>query len=152
MPRRLRATGSKNKWAVLAGIFVLAISLGILRFNLAEKNIGSADDLWSGKPMEVGQNASLSGMIDDEPEIKENNQKLTVDVGSKKNLRILITTDFNESYRYGDVISFYGKLEKPENFVTNTGKVFDYVNYLIEIVEVTLSYFLSKLLFMFFLL
>ena len=129
-PRRLRATGSKNKWAVLAGIFVLAISLGILRFNLAEKNIGSADDLWSGKPMEVGQNASLSGMIDDEPEIKENNQKLTVDVGSKKNLRILITTDFNESYRYGDVISFYGKLEKPENFVTNTGKVFDYVNYL----------------------
>ena len=121
---------SKSKWGILAGIFVLAFSFGILRFNLAEKNIGTLSDLWSEKQVEIGQSVSLSGMIDDEPEIKENNQKLIVDVGNKKNLKILVTTDFNESYKYGDIINFYGKLQKPENFITNTGKEFDYVNYL----------------------
>jgi competence protein ComEC len=121
---------SKDKWGILAGIFIFAFVLGIFRFNFAEKNIGTLSDLWSGKQVEVGQSISLSGIIDDEPEIKENNQKLIVNVETKKNLKILITTDFNESYRYGDIVNFYGKLEKPENFTTNTGKEFDYVNYL----------------------
>ncbi len=121
---------SKNKWGILAGIFIFASAFGILRFNIAEKNIGTTLDLWSGKQVEIGQSVSLSGMIDDEPEIKENNQKLIVDVGNKKNLKILVTTDFNENYKYGDIINFYGKLQKPENFITNTGKEFDYVNYL----------------------
>lgn len=121
---------SKNKWGIVVGIFIFAFSLGILRFNVAEKNIGTTLDLWSGKQIETGQSVSLSGMISEGPEIKENNQKLTVSVGDKRKLKILITTDFNENYKYGDTINFYGKLTEPENFITDTGKEFDYVNYL----------------------
>ena len=121
---------SKDKWGILAGIFVLAFSFGIFRFNFAENNIVTALDSWSGREIQVGQSASLSGMISDEPQIKENNQKLIVEVGDKRDLKILITTDFNEEFRYGDIINFYGKLQKPENFITNTGKEFDYINYL----------------------
>ena len=115
---------SKNKWGITAGIFILVFSLGIFRFNLAEKNIGTALDSWSGKQIAEGASVSLSGLISDEPDIRENNQKLTVSVGDKENLKILITTDFTENYKYGDVINFYGKLEKPENFTTDTGKEF----------------------------
>ncbi len=121
---------SKNKWGIVAGIFILAMSLGIFRFNFSENNIKIPIDLWSGKPISEGQSVSLSGMIDDNPQIKENNQKLIVNVGDKKAFKILLTTDFAETYKYGDSINFYGKLQKPENFITNTGKEFDYVNYL----------------------
>ena len=121
---------SKNKWGIVAGIFILAFSFGILRFNFVEKNIRTTLDLWSGKQIEIGQSVSLAGIISDEPELKENNQKLIVEVGKKEKLKILLTTDFTEKYKYGDIINFYGKLEKPENFITNTGKEFDYVNYL----------------------
>jgi competence protein ComEC len=38
--------------------------------------------------------------------------------------------DFGEEFKYGDEISVSGKLEKPENFTTDQGKNFDYVNYL----------------------
>ena len=121
---------SKSKWGILAGIFIFAFAFGIFRFDFAENNISTVLDSWSGREIQAGQSVSLSGMISDEPQIKENNQKLIVEVGDERDLKILVTTDFNEEYRYGDIINFYGKLQKPENFTTNTGKEFDYVNYL----------------------
>ena len=41
-----------------------------------------------------------------------------------------MTANLSEDYRYGDEINFSGKLEKPENFITDQGKNFDYINYL----------------------
>jgi competence protein ComEC len=101
-----------------------------LRFNFAEKRTSLPLDFWSSKEVVEGQKVNLSGIIEAEPEIRENNQKLIVKVGNRNNFKILLSTDFQENYRYGDAISFYGKLQKPENFLTDTGKEFDYVNYL----------------------
>ncbi|MEI8270926.1 MAG: ComEC/Rec2 family competence protein [bacterium] len=129
-PRRSQATGSKNNWGIFAGIFVLAFSFGIFRFNIAENNVSKVLDSWSGREIQAGQSVSLSGMISDQPEIKEDNQKLIVEVGDNRDLKILITTDFGEEFRYGDIVNFYGKLQSPENFTTDTGKEFDYINYL----------------------
>src|SRR3989344_133682 len=106
----------KNKWGIVIGIFLLFISLGILRFHLADKKI----------PEISGEN--LTGIVVDEPNIRENNQKLTVKIA--KHVKVLITTNFNEEYKYGDRINFEGKLQKPENFITDQGKEFDYVSYL----------------------
>jgi competence protein ComEC len=80
---------------------------------------------------QVGQKVSLSGEIIDEPSIGENDQKLTLET-KKDNLKtkVLISTGFDENYKYGDEINFEGVLKKPENFITDQGKVFDYVNYL----------------------
>jgi competence protein ComEC len=121
---------SKNKWGIIAGIFILTMAFGILRLNFFENNPKMPSDLWSSKERIEGQSISLSGKITEEPEIKENNQKLTVSVGDKNKLKILLTTDFKEEYKYGDTINFYGKLNKPENFITDNGKEFDYENYL----------------------
>jgi len=55
-----------RKWSIVAGIFILAFSLGVLRFSVAEKNIATALDQWSGNQIIAGESVSLSGMIADE--------------------------------------------------------------------------------------
>src|SRR3989338_4821165 len=106
---------ARNKWAVILTVFLLSFSLGIFRFHLADKKV----------PEIRGEN--FTGIIVDEPDIREGNQKLTVETRKTK---ILITTDFSTEYRYGDGVSFSGELQKPENFITDQGKEFDYENYL----------------------
>jgi len=116
---------SFNKIGVLSAIFLLMFSLGVLRFHFVDK--GATIYIEN----QVGQKVSLSGKIIDEPDIRENNQKLTVEVkNGKDETQILITTDFNQDFKYGDEINFSGKLSKPENFMTDQGKEFDYINYL----------------------
>jgi co-chaperonin GroES (HSP10) len=80
---------------------------------------------------QVGEKAEFSGIVVDDPEHKENNQKLVVEVKEGKyKTKVIATVPLAEEFGYGDEIIFSGKLEKPENFVTNTGKEFDYINYL----------------------
>ncbi|TSC78059.1 MAG: hypothetical protein G01um101424_193 [Parcubacteria group bacterium Gr01-1014_24] len=103
----------KYRWDIISTIFILAFCLGIFRFHVADKP--------------ALRTISMFGEIVDEPDIRENNQKLIIQT---KETKILITTDAENNYRYGDEISFSGKLEKPKNFITDQGKEFDYVNYL----------------------
>ncbi len=129
---------SKNKWGIIFSIFILTFSFGILRFYLSASN--SAGILAD----EVSQKVSLSGLIVDEPDRTENNQKLTVKILAPQGLaldslkarpfptqtKILLSVNLDTEYKYGDKINFKGTLEKPENFLTDQGKEFDYVNYL----------------------
>ncbi|MES2023395.1 MAG: ComEC/Rec2 family competence protein [Patescibacteria group bacterium] len=128
---------SKNNQGIVASIFIITFSLGIIRFHIADE---PAPYIYESQ---VGSSVEFSGEIIDEPSIKEKNISLTVLLapqGSASGLleakpfpaktEILITTDFAGDYKYGDEINFKGKLEKPENFMTDQGKEFDYVNYL----------------------
>ncbi|MFA6301016.1 MAG: ComEC/Rec2 family competence protein [Candidatus Paceibacterota bacterium] len=122
---------SKNRWGILLSIFILVFFLGTLKFHLVDVPAPSIFESQVGLPAQAGQKVSFSGEIADEPSIKENNQQLIVKVeeGNDKT-KILLTTGLDADYKYGDEINFSGKLEKPENFITDTGKEFDYVNYL----------------------
>src|SRR3989344_3335138 len=123
-----------KKWGIIVSIFILAFSLGILRFHMVDV---PAPEIFESQ---VGQKVSFSGIIIDEPDIRENNQKLTIEVeanptslklrGAKEKTKILASVGFGEDFKYGDGINFSGKLQKPENFITDQGKEFDYVNYL----------------------
>lgn len=121
---------AKNKWGIITGIFILAFSFGMIRFHLSDRPTPLPYDSWASHYAKIGESVSLSGMIADEPEIKENSQRLTIELSDKSKIKVLITTDFTEEYKYGDIVNFYGKLEVPENFITDQGKEFDYVNYL----------------------
>ena len=116
---------SKNNWGILFSVFILVFSFGIFRFHMVDVP----------NPMvfesKVGQKVNLSGEIIDEPNIKENNQQLTVESKTGDSTTdILLSTGLNTDYKYGDEINFSGTLKKPENFVTDQGKEFDYINYL----------------------
>ena len=122
---------AKSDWAclrrqgILVSIFVLAFSFGIFRFHQVDVPTPNVFE------SRVNQKIFLSGEIVDEPSIKENNQQLIVETqAGKDKTEILLTTGLETDYKYGDEINFSGKLEKPENFITDTGKEFDYVNYL----------------------
>lgn len=127
---------SKNNWGIISSIFFLVFCFGIFRFSMVDVPAPAIFE------SQVGQKVSFAGEIVDEPSIGKNNQKLTV-LLSPQGLaldslkarpfpatKILVTTNLNEDYKYGDEINFSGKLEKPENFTTDQGKEFDYVNYL----------------------
>lgn len=116
---------AKSKWGILFSIFFLAFVFGIFRFHMVDV---LPPEIYE---RQVEQKVSFSGKIIDEPNLKENNQQLIVEIlGRKEKIGILLTTGLDVDYKYGDEINFFGKLEKPENFTTDTGKEFDYVNYL----------------------
>ncbi len=125
---------SPNKFGILFSVFIFSFSFGIFRFNMVD--IANPAVFES----QVGQKVVLSGEIIDEPSIKENNQQLIIELdpiranGRKRptsnGTRVLISTGLDNEYKYGDFLTFNGKLEKPGNFITDTGKEFDYINYL----------------------
>jgi len=101
--------------SIIYSIFIIFLALGVFRFHVSDKPAPEIPD------------TSFTGIVAAEPDIRENNQKLTVDIGATE---VLVTTNFAEEFKYGDKISFQGGLKRPENFLTDTGKVFDYINYL----------------------
>src|SRR3989344_8862551 len=110
-----------NKWGIVIFIFILAFSLGILRFNYAD---APAPVVFETR---VVEKITFTGIIADEPNVRENNQHLTVKLPETK---ILVIAGLEENYKYGDEVKVAGRLQKPENFITDQGKLFDYVNYL----------------------
>src|SRR3989344_6248344 len=116
---------TKLKWGVIASFFILMFSLGIIRFHMVDTPAPHTFE------SQAGERVELRGEIVDAPDIRENNQKLTilVEEGEEK-VKVLATVNFGQDFKYGDEVKFSGKLQKPENFVTDQGKKFDYINYL----------------------
>jgi competence protein ComEC len=125
--------GAKNKnKIILVSIFIFSLSLGILRFDLKEirdKN----EDIFLSKL--VGQKVTMTGLVSDEPNVKEDSVRLTVDlesIGETKfnNSKVSVKTRLFPQFKYGDLISISGKIEKPQNFVSTSSPDFDYVGFL----------------------
>lgn len=115
----------KSGLGILIFVFGLAFSFGILRFNFADK---PAPEIFQ---KEIGNNLALSGIIADKPVEKENNIEIVVETEQNQaKTKILVFAEKNGDYRYGDKINFSGKLEKPDNFLTDQEKEFDYFNFL----------------------
>ncbi|HEY4502878.1 MAG TPA: ComEC/Rec2 family competence protein [Candidatus Paceibacterota bacterium] len=116
---------TKLKWGVIASFFILMFSLGIIRFHMVDTPAPHTFE------SQAGERVELRGEIVDAPDIRENNQKLTilVEEGEEK-VKVLATVSFGQDFKYGDEVKFSGKLQKPENFITDQGKEFDYINYL----------------------
>jgi len=112
----LLAYFTKVKWALVGSVFVFVLAVGILRFHIADRGVSPAPE------------GELTGIIVEEPDMRENNQKLTVKLSDGN--KILVTTNFGNDFKYGDELSLSGALKMPENFTTDQGKVFDYINYL----------------------
>ncbi len=114
-----------NKWATIFLLFVLSFCFGIFRFHMVDESAPEVFESW------VGQSNTFSGTIVDEPNIKPTNQQLTVEIQDDAvKTKILVSEGLDKTFKYGDEVKFTGKLKKPDNFVTDQGKVFDYVNYL----------------------
>lgn len=128
---------NSRKGLTLAGImalFILSACIGILRFDVADLNKGNPalDSI-------VGQKIVAEGAIADEPDEREDNTKLTVNINDiiSPNPRTvfgkskaIITADTHPRFSYGDKVRIEGELRKPKNFIDEDGGAFDYVSYL----------------------
>jgi len=111
-------------WAVLFITVLLSCGVGLLRVEVNQffKNTSALDK-------HVGTEFVFEGVILDEPKVKEKNTQLRVYLEGE-NVGILVFADTYPQFQYGDKIKVRGKLQKPENFETDTGRIFDYVSYL----------------------
>ncbi len=116
----------KSTVFLLFAFFIFAFVLGVLRFDLSRSVLNY--ELPTNQPL------FFEGVITEELDYRENTTLLTVSLSNtgeeKTKTKILVFMDAGASYKYGEKISLFGSLEKPKNFETDTGRIFDYENYL----------------------
>lgn len=115
--------GLLNRKALLFALFLFAAGLGMLRYDFADRSgpQTALDD-------SLGQLVTIEGVVHDEPDEREGFTRLIVDTGSTK---VLVTTNTEPMYAYGDRLSIRGKVERPRNFTDETTlREVDYRRYL----------------------
>ena len=113
----------------IAGFCLLFLALGILRIQITEFNIAN-DNL--RKLNDLPQKIILQGKIISEPDIRENSQRIEVEInqlpdGQKTDSVVLVTTGRYPEYNYLDRIKITGQLKTPIEFEN-----FSYKNYLMK--------------------
>ena len=126
----LRASVRRKQLAVIGFCFLFLV-VGIWRHQQAELRITNNE---LRKYNDLEQNITLIGQVTKEPDIRENNIKLTIQVESinwnekcSRSIKgkVLATTWRYPEYQYGDKLKITGKLETPQNFAD-----FNYQDYL----------------------
>ncbi len=77
----------------------------------------------------IGKNVSVEGLVIDTPDVRLNNTRLTIRPKNEES-NILAVVDNFTNVSYGDLVKATGELESPENFITTSGKEFNYERYL----------------------
>ena len=77
----------------------------------------------------VGKEVTLVGIVSDDPDVRLKNQHLNIKL-QDKDVTILVLVGREVEVAYGDEVRVGGTLEQPENFITTSGKEFNYKRYL----------------------
>ena len=108
----------KKSFFIFSAVFVLSLALGVFRF--ISSNL---------KPLDfTTKEITLTGYISEEPDERENNTRLIVE--SETHGRTMVYARRYPQFRYGNKVELTGKLKKPEGFVDDKGKFFDWTAYL----------------------
>ena len=77
----------------------------------------------------IGQNVTFTGTVSNSPDIRLNSKRITI-TQANNDANILVIVSRTTDIAYGDLVKVSGVLETPENFITTSGKEFDYGRYL----------------------
>jgi competence protein ComEC len=122
-------TEENKKIMLCISIFITSLALGLFRITIS--------NLYKDSSLReyVGHSILAEGIIVGEPDIREDNAKLTLKILSINNEivesseKVLITVSLYPEYKYGDKIKANLVLDEPKN-IESDGRVFDYKNYL----------------------
>jgi len=125
-----------KKWIIYIGISIVGCAFGLLRFSVAINTTGQYQlDLFAAN----AENILVHGTIIDEPIKKKSYNQFTLKADNlithgKEVLdidtSILIKTDTYTDYEYGQEVIVQGVVQKPEAFLTENDRIFDYESYL----------------------
>jgi len=100
------------KKIVIIGFCFLFLALGIWRYQTVEGRMEESELTKYNNPP---RGISLTGVVVEEPDIRENNLKLVLEIPELKS-KILVTTARYPEYQYGDRLKITGLLERPSSF------------------------------------
>jgi competence protein ComEC len=107
---------------------LLIMSLSLVSFIFGIVRMDVAKDALTEKIATVVEGkTTIIGRVVREPDVRESATLLTV---ATPETRVLIQVDRYSDIRYGDTIAVEGNLKRPEAFVTDFGREFDYEGYL----------------------
>lgn len=118
----------RSKTVVFVSLVLLGGALGIFRVDFSQANT-SLHTLESI----VGKVAKVSGIIVDEPDVREEYTNVVIEVQNSvaKSSLILARVPAYPELKYGDEVQMTGKIIKPKNFDSkDIAKKFDYQSYL----------------------
>jgi competence protein ComEC len=128
------ALGMCEKSSRLGLFAIVALALFVGGVRVSVLRLTPDDPILS---LRVGTPVVLSGVVVDEPDVRESNTRLTVQLdtatadGNRETVlgRALVITPRYPEYRYGDVLTITGTLTLPKAFIED-GRSFDYPSYL----------------------
>jgi competence protein ComEC len=115
-----RRSGSTE--TLVASLCLLLVCIGIARTQWYETQFTDSQLV-----EQVGERVTITGIVTNEPDVRENYTQLFVVTESDV---VLVRADRFLGVQYGDEVTVSGKLLLPEPFDTDTGRVFDYPKYL----------------------
>ncbi len=96
--------------------------------------VGRVWQTWPVAPADQldGETMTFTGIITAEPDRRDGRTLLTLSPKAPAPIsgKVLLTVPSYPVFNYGDKVVATGKLARPENFETDSGKTFDYQNYL----------------------
>ncbi len=107
----------------LIGMLLLGLWCGAVRANIVLPVINQTLEA------QVGNEVTLGGVIAEEPDERDTSLRLTIELDDT-NEKVLAVVPLGTPVAYGDAVVVTGQLDKPKNFLTDTGREFDYVHYL----------------------
>lgn len=113
-------------------VLVVGAGIGVLRFEVSEQNIDTTLDAHTGKEIRA------IGVVADEPDERATNTHLVIALEQVMTEGRILEVDTNviayadqfPKRAYGDRIHIQGELAHPEQFETETGRVFNYPAFL----------------------
>jgi len=110
-------TSKKHIFASMFFLFSFFVLLGVWRFSLTTPKT-DATKIWYYNDQEV----TLIGKVNEEPNVRKSNQKITLSELKITNYelridgKILVTANLYPEFSYGDIVSMTCKLKAPEEF------------------------------------
>lgn len=123
-------TRSRERSLVLSLVALLTFAGGMMRMHVGIIEPEPLLDAY------VGEKVVITGFVQDEPDVRENNVRIPLRVLSvastsvPSQVAVLVVAPLHTEVRYGDTISAEGKLEIPKAFETGAGRYFDYPGFL----------------------
>lgn len=108
----------RTEYLFLAFLF-LGICFGLVRLSLFDTGIRPALE------EKLDTKVELSGRVVADPDVREGTERLTLFVPTE-NTKILAVVSLYPGFSYGDLVTVSGKIEHPEPFDTDSGRVFEY--------------------------
>lgn len=115
----------RKKLALFVAIFLIALGLGVARYEIKAYKGATALD------QKIGQESIFEGIVVDEPDEREDYTRYIV---TADNAKILVYFYHYPEFYYGDKIKISGILKRPKNFSNDhsisSGQVFSWQRYL----------------------